>query len=479
MQDLQKTKYFILGCGRVGSAVVDKLKDRKESLVIVEIDKGKASALKDQGIEVVEGDISDEDVLESLDLNNAEVVMVLSGDHAANEKAVRYIRRKNREVPIIARSDIGQEDPLRRVGADLVLLPSEVVAQQTLHYLERAKGVRKAKALLEKVKAEEGDVLGIVLHFNPEPDSIASALALQAIADSVGTKSKILYFGEIGHQENRAFVNLLDVKMEKANGYNLYTDFKKIALVDHSVAGENNPLPKEMRFDIVIDHHPVDLKNVFADFVDIRPELGATATIMTQYLRDLEIPVSSKLATALFYAIRSDTDDFRRHTHQEDLNAAAFLFPKVDHSILSQLQSPPVSNETLNVIGEAIKNRKVRGTYLVSNVGYITDRDALPQAADYLLNLEGISTTLIFGVGEDQIHISARSKDIRINIGDLLKRAFSDIGSAGGHATAAGARIPLGVFTGVKDKGKLLQLVEDAVLKRFFSAVGGEEKSTP
>jgi nanoRNase/pAp phosphatase (c-di-AMP/oligoRNAs hydrolase) len=145
-----------------------------------------------------------------------------------------------------------------------------------------------------------------------------------------------------------------------------------------------------------------------------------------------------------------------------------------DHEVLDQLERPSMSIETLDVLGQAIKNRQVVGSYLLSNVGNIRDRDALPQAADYLLNLEGIFTTIVFGVSDDVIYISGRSNDIRVNLGTILKKAFGE-GSAGGHSTAAGAQIALGVFSDIKDRQTLLKLVDEAVVKKFLKAVGVEE----
>jgi nanoRNase/pAp phosphatase (c-di-AMP/oligoRNAs hydrolase) len=145
-----------------------------------------------------------------------------------------------------------------------------------------------------------------------------------------------------------------------------------------------------------------------------------------------------------------------------------------DHEVLDQLERPSMSIETLDVLGQAIKNRQVIGSYLLSNVGIIRDRDALPQAADYLLNLEGIFTTIVFGVSDEVIYVSGRSNDIRVNLGAILKKAFGE-GSAGGHSTAAGAQIPLGVFSDIKDRQTLLKLVDEAVVKKFLKAVGVEE----
>jgi len=191
-------------------------------------------------------------------------------------------------------------------------------------------------------------------------------------------------------------------------------------------------------------------------------------------VQELDFELSSNLATALLYGIRTDTNEFKRNTSAADLTAAAYLYGFVDQDLLAQIETPSMSPEAMDVLGVAIRNKKIEGSYLISNVGFIHDRDTLPQAADYLLKLEGISTVLVFGIAEDRIVISARSKDIRINIGDIVQKAFGDIGSAGGHQKTAAAQIPLGVFSGVKDRAILMKLTEEAVTRRFLTAVGLE-----
>ena len=199
--------------------------------------------------------------------------------------------------------------------------------------------------------------------------------------------------------------------------------------------------------------------------------------IMTKYLQDLEIPVRTELATALLYGIKVDTDDFKRNTDPADLTAAAYLFPLSNHDLLNRLETPSKSTESIDILGEAIKNRQIKGSYLISNVGTVRDRDTLAQAADYLLTLEGITTTLIFGLGEDTIYVSGRSRDDRINIGNILADAFGH-DKAGGHAGLAGAQIPLGVFSGTKDKDSLFKLADEAVVKRFLTVVGMLKESS-
>ena len=141
------------------------------------------------------------------------------------------------------------------------------------------------------------------------------------------------------------------------------------------------------------------------------------------------------------------------------------------------MEGPAISTETLDVLGTAIKNRQIYSSFLISFAGFITNRDVLPQAADFLLRLEGISTVLVFGIHKDCVYISARNKDVRINIGEVLKNAFGDVGSAGGHAHAGGGQISLGIFGDISDKEALAKLVTEAIKKRFLNALGVEVKS--
>jgi nanoRNase/pAp phosphatase (c-di-AMP/oligoRNAs hydrolase) len=141
------------------------------------------------------------------------------------------------------------------------------------------------------------------------------------------------------------------------------------------------------------------------------------------------------------------------------------------------MEGPAISHETLDVLGTAIKNREVYPPVLISFAGFINEKDAITQAADYLLKLEGISTVLVFGVVKDVVHLSARNIDVRFNIGDVLRRAFGDVGSAGGHAHSAGGQIPLGIFGEISEKEVLSRLIKEAVKKRFLNAIGIEGAS--
>jgi len=440
-------------------------------------DPARVEALREQDYEAVEGDIGSTRALKELPLRTAEGIFIISSNSMANLKALEYVKSASPQTFVMARAmDLLTIDELYNAGADIVLHPPTIVAEEAIEELQKMELRGAAWQLMTYLKAiDPSQRMGIVVHDNPDSDAFASALCLRTMAESLGKKADILYYGMIGHHETRAFVNLLDIPLIHVMD-GVINNYSAIALIDCNTPGKNNSLPPGTRVNIVIDHHPLpEGGEVNADFVDIRPEVGAASTMMTRYVQELDFELSSNIATALFFGIRTDTNEFKRNTSSADLTAAAYLYGFVDQDLLSQIETPAMSVEAMDILGVAIRNKKIEGSYLISNVGFVHDRDTLPRAADYLLKLEGIATVLVFGIVEDRIVISARSKDIRINIGDIIQKSFGDIGSAGGHQKTAAAQIPLGVFSGVKDKAILMKLTEEAITRRFRAAVGMED----
>ncbi len=477
-----KIVHAIFGCGSVGYAVAKELKAQGTEVVIVDTDEKKVELLKEEDFVAFVGDIREpKEITRIQSEGEPEAFFVLSNSSEVNKKAAKNIKEKLPRTYLIVRViEPGDKEDLEELGVDVALSIRNIVSRAAIEALDRVKAQSKAKeliAIIEEIKKK--GKLGIVVHDSPDSDAIASALALKQIAKNVDVHADILYRGEIGHHVNRAFVNILGIEMRRIEGEEELKEYDKLALVDASVPGANNllPPPPEGNVDIIIDHHATNNKeNVHADFFDVRTDNGATSTIMTKYLQELDIPMDKILATALLQGIRTDTSGFKRETHPSDFFAAAFLHVKADKELLEQMETPPMSTEMLNVVGDAIAHKKIKGSYLITNVGAVANRDAIPQAADYLLNLEGIATAIVIGLCEDAICVSGRSKDIRVNIGDAFAHAFEEMGSAGGHATMAAAQLPLGIFGGIKDKDTLIQLAEDAVTKRFMSVMK-EEKS--
>ncbi|XVH31573.1 DHH family phosphoesterase [Haloferacaceae archaeon DSL9] len=467
-----RSRYAILGCGSVGHAVAEELTDGDKDVLILDKDDSRVEALRDQDLNAQVQDISEGAVASVV--ADHDIVLILSSDVEANKAAVSAIRDRDGDQYVVVRaSDPVSEDELRTLGADIVINPSTVIADSALRSLESGELQYKARQLADILQDADGR-FAILTHDNPDPDSIASAVALKAIANEYDLDADILYEGDIGHQENRAFVNLLGIDLRARGDAPPLSEYGVIALVDNMKAGDLNVA---VEVDIFIDHFEPE-EGIDANFVDVRTNVSSTSTILTKYLQEFNLSPSEAVATALLYGIRAETLDFKRDTTPADLTAAAYLHPFANHDTLEQVESPSMSPETLDVLAEAIQNREVKGSHLFSTAGFIRDRDALTQAAQHLLNLEGITTTAVLGIADDTIYVSARSKDIRINIGTILKDAFEGIGEAAGHSTQGSVEIPLGIFTGIEtsedNRDTLLQLTEEAVRRKLFEAMGVE-----
>ncbi|MGR3304064.1 MAG: NAD-binding protein [Candidatus Scalindua sp.] len=474
--------YIIFGCGATGNAVVDALNKAGKDILIIDKDESALSSWREKNLNVLVSDIETFD-LDSHYCKNAEMFAILTGDSKGNLLlAIRIKERMPDNFVLVKASSQGETDALKSSGADMILQTGNALAQKILSAFETVEMENSAFTLVNIIKESDNKEVAIFLQDNPDPDAIASGLTLKHICKFCDVESSIYYGGTISHQKNRALVNLLNIDLintkKSEEVMKVVRSAGKIALIEASIPSKNNVLPIEVTPNLIFDHHPIDISSVKGDFIDIQPEIGATATIMTKYIRQLNIKPDVSLATALLFGIRTDTKEFTRNTSPDDFEAAAYLSPLVDTTIMIQLDFPPMRLETLDIIGRAIRNKEIRGSYLASFVDFISDRDALPQAAEIMLQLEGVYTVLVFGINGEKVQLSARSMDTRVNLGLILQSAFGELNS-GGHATMAAGTINLGILSDANDRTSLLKVTSDAVKKKFFSAVGAEfEKET-
>ncbi len=476
--------YTILGCNNIGSALVRNLSKLGEEILVIDNDETALAGLCGPKIHTIKADIRTFD-FSLFPAGNVIAFVLLQENFEDNLALVKCLKKLFPDKFMVSRaSDEKEVSELVKNGADRAIQTVRIITNAILEDLETAKLNRSVYCLKNIIKDAIHKGLAIFLQNNPDPDAIASGLALKRIADKYNVKARIYYGGHIGHQQNKTLVNLLETELVRLKSMDesleIVNTVDKVALIEASIPSKNNVLLANVIPNIIIDHHQTDFSLVKGEFVEILPNIGATSTIMTRYLRHLDIVPDPPLATALRYGIRVDTGGFTRNTTAEDIDAAAYLSPLVDVGLLNQIENPPMSAETLDIIGKAIRNREVKDSYLISFAEFISDRDALPQAAELMLQMEGISTVLIFGIDKDRIQLSARSVDARVNLAVLLQKAFGFM-NAGGHATMAAGCIDLGIFGDVSDKKSLLRITCDAVRKKFFSAAGLdiEKRETP
>jgi len=461
---------LVLGDGAVGRSLTDRTSGQPGELYVVTADSGWVTTLRDEGIAAIEGDPADPTHYPSA----VDIVVIAADSPAETERIAAAARGAFGEATSIVAA--GQDatpterDRLAGLADHLIDAPADV-ADRLLDATDSSAGSRIGQ-LLSTIRSLAGP-LAVVAHDNPDPDAIASAVGLVAIAESIGVPANAYYFGDISHQENRALVNLLDLSLYPVDAESFDpAEYGAIALVDHARPGVNNSLPDETPVGIVVDHHPPRMPIDETDrYVDIRPEIGSTSTIITEYFRRLGLVPDEALPTALLYGIQTDTKRFTREVSEADFEAAAALSPTADEDALARIESPSVTPSVIETLATAIQRRDVRGPAMATCVGRITDRDALAQAADELLNMEGITTVLVYGYTEEMIYVSGRARGATIDLGEILRDALDRIGSAGGHANMAGAQLPMGIISDVDDDEDLTDVVHGLVAGRFFAAL--------
>ncbi|WP_332898644.1 DHH family phosphoesterase [Haladaptatus sp. CMSO5] len=462
---------LVLGCGSFGHSLVETIRRDSGRLLVLTNEERRVETLRSDSINAKLADPTNATAIADA-ADGVDVIVVASDIPGQNLASAKAARRAFPEAQLTVFT--GEEPRAETLTAleevaDTLIDPSTAV---TDYIIERVgdTGLR-LRRLVRMLRALSGK-LAVVTHDNPDPDALASAVALQKIAQAVGCSADVVYFGDITHQENRAFVNLLDLDLRNLQRGADLSEYAGFALVDHSRPGVNDQLPPDTNVDVVIDHHPPRAP-IDARFVDVRSDVGATSTLLTDYLMQLGYKLDTAVATGLLYGIRVDTKDFSRDISPADFEAAEFLVPRADSSLLAQFETPSMSAETLSIIGRAIHEREVRGDVLLSGVGPISDRDALAQAADHLLNMEGITTTLVYGFKEGTVYVSARARGTDLDLGETLRDAFGQIGSAGGHADMAGAQISLGLLGDVEEGSadSLRQILTDVITDRFFDTL--------
>jgi nanoRNase/pAp phosphatase (c-di-AMP/oligoRNAs hydrolase) len=305
---------------------------------------------------------------------------------------------------------------------------------------------------------------------NPDPDSIASAAALRRIANKAGdVQCSISYGGVIGRGENRALVDYLGLNFRAIEQID-FDKFDAVALVDTQPNTGNNSLPEDRTADIVLDHHPLRPDTRKVSFTDVRSKYGALSTILYEYLREADIMPDPPLATALLYAIRTDTKDLGVEAVHADVAAVETLYPLANTRMLSAIQRGSVTQAYFQTLVTALKSARKRGPCIVSALGDVDNPDGIAEMADLFLRLEGVDWTMSYGVYQGKLWISLRTTQSRLNAGEVMKKIISGIGTGGGHETSAGGQVLLTKGTKTEQE-TVLKSIRD----NFLTAVGAKQ----
>jgi nanoRNase/pAp phosphatase (c-di-AMP/oligoRNAs hydrolase) len=374
-----------------------------------------------------------------VDANAVDLFVAQSDDPDWLSRILESICQQVHRVPTLVLTSQSERIPEKyKSFAHIVSLP-ELLESNLRWHIRLARTMR----IVEEVKAyfDGAESVLILLQDDPDPDAIASGLALRQVLGRNKQTTPLGSFGRVTRPENIAMVKLLEIDIEKITRKTI-KHFDRIAVVDLQPPHLSNP---PAVIDLVIDHHP-EQYNYTSHIKDIRQSYGATSTILTEYLLCTNSSIGTRLATAMLYGIKSDTFALSREVNEWDVLAFSYLYPLANHNLMRRIERPELPPAALDALSVALRNRRVIDKVAFVNLGRVERDDLIPQMADFSLSFEGVEWGVVSGVYESNYIISVRNVGHVRAAGRVLKEAFGDIGSAGGHTSMAKAIIPLAIF---------------------------------
>lgn len=365
-------------------------------------------------------------------------VILVDAEVLSDSVPLLALRGRWPDVPLLTTEAEGVDDSVDGIDTDEIIAAAY---REKIRSWERHAGAKVLETYLKGL-SEESKV-AIFCHDNPDPDALASALAMEAVCTSLGHFPTIYHGGLIEHQQNQAMVRLLEIPLRRIildwELDDVLNEADCIVTVDFHQPGANNVLPEECVPHIIIDHHASD-KPVSADVAFLRPEYSATSSLIANLLMNMSVDMTPRLATALSFGIRTDTLSFTRSFNPVDLRALMWLNTWVDSKLLASIEAPLKSQDTLETFTQALANKKHDGTLILVPISSLKSRDDLSQVADFLFATKETEVVIVYGIQRNKVLLSARSRRNNLHLGLVLSKHFPD-GQAGGHKALAGGQI--------------------------------------
>src|SRR5947207_1863625 len=403
-----------------------------------------ARRLHEAGVHIVAGDPKRTDTYLKADLSPSTCIIIEDNGRRSLKKTLEATRDAGGTLVYVI--GIGAATTARRADALRAEFPE--VAYLSMSELfggplltEFSRSLTRARVLQYQRYFSDADRVLIMLHNDPDPDAMASGLALRNIMRRTRATAIIGAIQGVTRPENLRMANLLDIHVEAIVPESM-KEYDRVAMVDvqpHYFGG----LIEQV--DLVIDHHP-EQPGYAAVFKDIRADYGSTSTILTEHLRAVDVNISERTATAMLYAIKSDTLFFARHTNRVDLEAFTFLYPLADAALIRKMEGAEITLERLEYVTRAGHDGILRDQVCTAFIGDAPREDFIPYTADFFLQLEDVKWTILAGVVGPALIVSVRNLGYSRNAGEFVKRWFADLGSAGGHRAMAKAVVPLDRF---------------------------------
>jgi nanoRNase/pAp phosphatase (c-di-AMP/oligoRNAs hydrolase) len=403
-----------------------------------------ARRLVDDGIPVTAADPKRVDSYIRADLTPTTCVVVEDAGRRSLKKVVTAIRDAGGcLVYVLHLPDSPQQrhhDELRSVVPEVTHLDLADLVTPTLT-TELGRSLTRARVQQYQRYFEDADRVLILLHNEPDPDALAAGLALRNVLRRTRTTAIIGAMQGITRPENLRMADLLDIQVETVTPDD-FASFERIATVDVQPHYFGGLLP---RVDLVVDHHP-EQPGYTAVFKDVRTNYGSTCTILTEHLRAVDVNISERTATAMVYAIKSDTLFFARQTNRADLEAFSFLYPMADPALIRKMEGADLTIERLGHVTRALATSRLRNQVFSAFIGEAAREDYITYTADFFLQVEDVKWTIVSGLVGGQLIVCVRNVGYSRNAGEFVKASFGDLGSAGGHRAMAKAVLPIARF---------------------------------
>jgi len=423
-----------------------------------------ARRLHDTGVQVITGNPLRAETFLKADLGPSTCVIIEDNGRRSPKKILEAVTHAGATLVYIL--GLSVETTTRRAEEFHVDFPhvsylalSELLGGPLV--TEFSRSLTRARVQQYQRYFSDADRVLIMLHNDPDPDAMASGLALRNLLHRTKTTAIIGAMQGVTRPENLRMANLLDIRVETMTVESL-KDFDRIAMVDvqpHYFGGLID------HADLVVDHHP-EQPGYTAVYKDVRADYGSTSTILTEHLRSVDVNISERTATAMLYAIKSDTLFFNRHTNRVDIEAFSYLYPLADAALIQKMEGAEITLERLDYVMKAYAAGRTSEQVFCAWIGDSTREDFIPYVADFFLQLEDIRWTLIAGVVDNTMILSVRNLGYSKNAGEFVRRAFTDVGSAGGHRASAKAVVPMDAFRekfGDLDATAMTALLQDLV----------------
>ena len=403
-----------------------------------------ARRLHDAGMQVIAADLRRTDTYVKADLTPGTCIIVEDNGRRSLSKILEAIRDAGGTLVYVIGVGITdsrkREDALKAQFEELNYLTFAELFGSAL-ITEFSRSITRLKVQQYQRYFIDAERVLILTHNDPDPDAMASALALRNVLRRTKQTAILGCLQGVTRPENQRMVKLLDIGMEVIKPESVH-DFDRIAMVD--VQPHYFPGLVE-RVDLVIDHHP-EQPGYNAVFKDIRPDYGSTSTILTEHLRAVDVNISERTATAMLYAIKSDTLFFNRQANRVDLEAFSYLYPLADAALIRKMEGAEITMERLEYVLRAKQHGRMEEQVFCAFLGPSPREDFIPYVADFYLQLENVKWTIIAGVVNDSLVMSVRNLGYSRNAGEFVRRFFADLGSAGGHRAMAKAVVPIRAF---------------------------------